>query len=339
MKTSLIITTINNSNKNIKLFDRGCKKKNWSLIIIGDRKTPKSFRLENGNFFSIDAQKNFKFRFAKICPENNYARKNIGYLYSIKNKSEIMIETDDDNTPKKNFFNDINIFHNVYKIKNKSWVNIYDIFLKKKTSTIWPRGLPLDEIFRNKIKVGNQRIKKKFLIQQGMAENNPDVDAIFRLINEKINIKFKNYKVSLGGALSPFNSQNTIWHNSIFELMYLPVTCSMRCTDIWRSLIALKLMKLNKKEILFFGTTMYQNRNQHNLINDFNLEIPIYLKDKFLIEKLNGIKLKKGLKNLPDNLKKCYKILIENKIFHKKELYYLNAWLKDCEKLRKKITL
>ena len=86
---------------------------------------------------------------------------------------------------------------------------------------------------------------------------------------KKINISFKNYKVSLGESLSSFNSQNTIWHKSLLPLMYLPVTCTMRCTDIWRSLIALQIMKINKFEILFFGTSMYQIRNKHDLNKDF----------------------------------------------------------------------
>ena len=55
------------------------------------------------------------------------------------------------------------------------------------------------------------------------------------LINEKINIKFKNnFFVSLEKAYSPFNSQNTIWFKEIFPLLYLPVSCSMRATDIIR---------------------------------------------------------------------------------------------------------
>ena len=44
--------------------------------------------------------------------------------------------------------------------------------------------------------------------------------------------------------------------------MYLPVTCTMRCTDIWRSLIALKILNNEGKKILFFGTTMFQKRNK-----------------------------------------------------------------------------
>ena len=80
-------------------------------------------------------------------------------------------------------------------IRNKSWVNIYEIF-NKKNNLIWPRGLPLDEIGKSKIKLEKKKKIKKFYLQQGVAEGNPDVDAIYRLINQKINIKFKNKKFS-----------------------------------------------------------------------------------------------------------------------------------------------
>ena len=331
MNSSLVITTINSPNQNIRLFDKGCKKNKWNLIIIGDKKSPKNFKINYGKYFSYQKQLNLKFNFAKICPPNNYARKNIGYLVSMKNNSDFIIETDDDNAPKKNFFGKIRLTHEVEEIKNNTWVNIYDLFLKNKSHKIWPRGIPLDEIFKNKIYINKNKKKKNFYLQQGVAENNPDVDAIFRLINEKINIKFKNYKVSLGDAKSTFNSQNTIWHKSIYKLMYLPSTCTMRCTDIWRSLIALNILRFNNMEILIYGTTMYQNRNLHNLMHDFQLELPMYLNSKHFNKILENIKIKKGTKFFDQNLIKIYKILIQKKFFDKKEMTYLKAWLKDCK--------
>ena len=76
-----------------------------------------------------------------------------------------------------------------------------------------------------------------------MCEGNPDVDAIYRILNKKINIKFtKNFKVSSGNAYMPLNSQNTVWFKKYFPLMYLPVTCNMRVTDIWRGIIALNII-------------------------------------------------------------------------------------------------
>ncbi len=176
-------------------------------------------------------------------------------------------------------------------------------------------------------------MNKNFLLQQGVSEINPDVDAIFRFSKKNINIKFKDFKVSLGKSLSPFNSQNTIWHKSLLPIMYLPVTCTMRCTDIWRSLIALKILQINNLEILFFGTTMYQIRNQHDLFKDFSDEIPAYLNNKKILNVINKIKLKKGKKFFSYNLKKCYDELVKNQIFISKEKKYINAWLEDCKKI------
>ncbi len=334
MKTSLVITTINSPNKNIRKFEDGCKKKSWKLVIIGDKKTPKNFKLNYGNFVSYQNQLKLKFNFSKICPANNYARKNIGYLISLQDNSNFIIETDDDNAPKKNYFKEIELKHKVNTILNKSWINIYDLFVKNKNKyKIWPRGIPLDELFKNKIKIDKIKKKKFFYLQQGVAENNPDVDAIFRLLNDKINVKFKNLKISLGNSRSTFNSQNTIWHRSLAKLMYLPVTCTMRCTDIWRSIIALQILKKNKLEILFFGTTMYQNRNIHNLMNDFNLEIPMYLNSKNIFNYIENLKIKKGEKYFEENLLKIYQRLIQKKIFEKSEINYLKAWLKDVNNL------
>ena len=96
--------------------------------------------------------------------------------------SELIVETDDDNCPKKNFFNKKTLSHKVNEIKNKSWVNIYDFFLKKKNN-IWPRGLPLDEINSTKILISKKKLNKNFFLQQGVCEKNP-TDAIYRLINK-----------------------------------------------------------------------------------------------------------------------------------------------------------
>ena len=333
MKISLVITTINKPNKNIKKLINLCKKNKSKLIIIGDKKTPKNFKIQYGFFYNTINQKKLDFNFSKICPYNSYARKNIGYLISIKDNIETIIETDDDNYPKNNFFNFLKPSYNVDEVDQKNWVNIYKKFLEKDLE-IWPRGLPLDKI-NHLPRFKKKKVKKKFFLKQGVCEGNPDVDAIYRLINDKIDIKFKdNYKFSLGKAFSPINSQNTIWSKKIFSLMYLPVSCTMRATDIWRGVIALNIILNDNLGVLIFGTTMKQNRNVHNLKNDLNEEIPLFkdVQNAFLI--LKKLKLKKGSENYTKNLLKSYKALIEHKIFDKRELKYLNAWIKDIRALK-----
>ena len=334
MKTCLIVTTINNVNKNIKKFVRKTKDKKWDFIVIGDKKTPVNFKINYGKFYSFLAQKKLNLTFAKVCPSNSYSRKNIGYLLAIQNKNEIIVETDDDNFPYDNFFYNKNLFHKAKKILNKTWVNVYDLFLSKKNSNIiWPRGLPLAHIHSHKIKLGKVLLEK-FYLQQGVCENNPDVDAIYRLANKTININFKkNIKFNLGNSINTFNSQNTIWFKKIFPLLYLPVTCPMRCTDIWRSLIALKILYNDSVKILYFGTTMTQRRNEHNLMKDFRDEIIMYLHNDEIYQYLDKMKLKKGEEHYLENLIKCYKMLISKKIINKKELFFLNAWVKDIKSI------
>ena len=87
MKTSVVVTTINKPNKNIKKLSHGSKSNKWDFIVIGDKKSPKKFSLKYGSYFSLKDQKKIKLKFPKICKQNNYARKNIGYLLAIKNKN------------------------------------------------------------------------------------------------------------------------------------------------------------------------------------------------------------------------------------------------------------
>ena len=192
--------------------------------------------------------------------------------------------------------------------------------------------MPLDRININP-KLKFKKVIKKFFLQQGVCDGNPDVDAIYRIMNKKINIKFKdNLSISLGKSLSPINSQNTIWFKKIFPLMYLPVTCTMRATDIWRGLITSNILLNDNLPILFFGTNMKQVRNIHNLINDLKQEMPLYKDISNAYNILKKLKLKKNTNFYLENLYKSYNILIDKKIFAKKELYYLKAWIKDIQK-------
>ena len=153
MKTGLVITTINQANKNIKNIDINCNSKKWDFCVIGDKKTPKDFKIKYGNYINPEFQKKLKFKFSKICPFNSYARKNIGYLILAKNRNDFIVETDDDNYPKKNFFR--NKSENKSKIFRRSIFTIKNIkkgekFSKNNIRVIRP-GYGLAPKYFNKI--------------------------------------------------------------------------------------------------------------------------------------------------------------------------------------------
>ncbi len=330
-KIALVITSINKPNMVIKKYHSMCYKNRVNFIIIGDKKTPQYSN--KYNFYNLKLQNNFNFTLNKSLPVNSYSRKNIGYLIAMQNKSKIILETDDDNYPKNTFFKNLELKKKIRLLSGPKWINIFEIFLKKNKSFIWPRGFPLDEINKtHKIKS-----KKKLItspIQQRLCDGNPDVDAIFRLTKKNRFYTFKNRNYALNNkSICPFNSQNTVWHEQCFPLMYLPSYCTMRATDIWRGFIALRVLKNYNWNLSFLNSTVIQNRNVHDLLDDFNLEYPVYKNTKILNETLNNIKLSNNKNHMLINFFRCYKQLVDKKILEKKELELVYKWINDISKI------
>ncbi len=331
MQTLIITSIANDKHTVLQQYAKEAKENNTEFILIGDKKTPQPFNLKNCNYFSTEQQENQGFKLAENLPYNHYARKNIGYLIAIKNGSKIIIETDDDNIPYTEFWNKRELFHKVKTTKNTDWVNIYSLFTDKKT---WTRGFPL-ELINTKKEINFTEKQAECPIQQGLADDNPDVDAAFRLTHE-LPVKFKpNLSFALGqNAISPFNSQNTTWFKQAFPLLYLPSYCSFRMTDIWRSFIAQRIAWACNWSVLYHSPTVFQERNEHNILKDFEDEIPGYLNNFKIMKTLQELNLKSGEENIFDNLMTIYKIMLKNKwITDKKELNLLENWIFDLQKL------
>jgi hypothetical protein len=325
--TFLIITSIANQDHPVlKKFAEETSKYKVPFIVIGDTKSPKEFNLTGCDFFSIERQQMLKFKLSKILPLKHYARKNLGYLIAISREAEVIIETDDDNLPLEDFWNKRTKNVNAHLVYNKGWVNVYKHFTE---THIWPRGFSLENILDEFPTFE----KTQFIdcpIQQGLADENPDVDAIYRLTLPLPIIFNKTTSVALGtNSICPFNSQNTTWFKEAFPLLYLPSYCSFRMTDIWRSFVAQRIAWSCGWPILFHQSTVWQERNEHNLMNDFRDEISGYSNNAFIMKVLLDLELKQGVDNIPNNMIMCYKKLIELKLVGEDELNLLNAWLDD----------
>jgi hypothetical protein len=215
-------------------------------------------------------------------------------------------------------------------MENKGFINIYQLYTKLK---IWPRGLPLNLISTDfNLKKLIQKKQCKVGIWQGLADGDPDVDAVYRLTNNKTCF-FKNRKpIVLGfGTISPFNSQNTIIRKELFPLLYLPAYVTFRFTDILRSLIAQPIMWLNDYHLGFTNATVVQKRNPHDYMKDFIAEMPMYEHSETVIELISKTISKS--KDISCNLYDAYKALLQKDIVCKNELITLEAWLTDISKL------
>lgn len=337
-KTAIVVTSIFHPNKSLLTLADGAKKNSWQFIIIGDVSSPKDFYLEGASYYDIAAQKRLRWKLASLCPERHYTRKNIGYLVAMAEGCNVIVETDDDNVPNEEFWLPRQEMISGKEIRGTGWINIYSLFTKKR---IWPRGFPLEEIHQNKIKldIGNVASKIYSPIQQGLADENPDVDAVFRMTHD-LPITFeKNGNYHLGrGVWCPFNSQNTTWFRDAFPLLYLPSFCSFRMTDIWRSLVAQRVIWECGWQLLFHNATVLQERNEHNLIRDFEQEVPGYVNNNRIRQLLDDVKLKSGGDHIASNMIRCYEELIKNHIISdRKELDLLSAWFEDIQTMNKDV--
>jgi hypothetical protein len=331
-KTFLVITSIANSdNQALCDYAEKAKKNNVSFIVVGDTKSPKDFQLDGCDFYSIERQKALDFLLLKTLPEKHYARKNMGYLQAIRQGAEVIIETDDDNFAYDDFWANREKMPTGRLYQNAGWVNVYRLFSDK---NIWPRGFSLEHV--QKVQEASM-LEERVLcpIQQGLADVNPDVDALYRLV-EPLPVTFEKAAGVVLGTRSwcPFNSQNTTWFKEAFPLMYLPSYCSFRMTDIWRSFVAQRICWENDWGVLFHNATVWQERNEHDLIRDFTDELSGYLHNNDLVQNLERLALKSGANHIPYNLRTCYSMLAEKNMVDKKELALLDAWLNDLSLIK-----
>ena len=324
---AIVITTIFDPTSAVKKFVENGEAE---VFIVGDKKTPRNWSYTGTRYISIENQEDCNFSLGKRMPYNHYCRKMIGYLWAIKEGAEFIADSDDDNEPYKDWkFPDFEGIYSCVKEDN-GFVNVYQWFTEQK---IWPRGLPLQLINNDATWASNtEKRQVKIGVWQGLADEDPDVDAIYRLTDGRPCFFEKKDSIVLAkGTLCPFNTQNTFIRKELFPLMYLPTYVTFRYTDILRGLVAQPIMWLYDYLVGFTSATVIQKRNPHDFFNDFLSEIPMYQTTEKVIELVSKSIFSKN--SIYDNLYNSYVSLLNAQIVEKKELENLEAWIADIQKI------
>lgn len=302
-----------------------------SFILIGDSGSPAEFSLRGCDYYSLQRQLEAGFRLAEKIPTRHYSRKNLGYLLAIRQGAGVIVETDDDNRPYDGFWSRRSLRLRTSLQRGHGWNNVYRYFTRE---SVWPRGFPLDRLCDPNVTLQPTVEEVDCPIQQGLADGSPDVDAVWRLTSDHVLDFDKDLHVALGtGVWCPFNSQNTTWFEVAFPLMYLPSLCSFRMTDIWRSFVAQRICWENGWHLYFHSPTARQERNVHDLMDDFRQEIPGYLHNAEIASLLDSLSLREGREAIAENLRICYESLVSAALLSADELPLLEAWLADIADL------
>ena len=197
MNKFIVTTTINSPTEATLKF---ALEKEWTLIVVGDLKTPHElYQNLNCIYLHPDDQKRKFPKLSEIIGWKTIQRRNIGFIEA-------------------------------YNLDPLSVTN---------SNFLWHRGYPVELISsrRQVKKIG--RVTRKVLVQADLWNGDPDIDALARLtfMPEVSFPEIVNPYCS--DNISPFNSQNTFLSRDIFPY-YSVLPFIGRMDDIWGSYILQK---------------------------------------------------------------------------------------------------
>ncbi len=361
------LTTIQPPTEEVRKLNAAVRQQGGHLVVAGDRKGPAEWPLQDCDFLSLEGQKESGFELTRGLPENHYTRKNIAYLQAIRSGATCIYETDDDNAPMEHWVLRSQNVSKARKIESVSacqpfskcsedpdssgslsgfpsqWINVYRYFTNDKS--IWPRGLPLVEV-QNDLSACQPFSKRsedpdssgslsdaplQAPIQQGLVNGSPDVDAIWRLTQDRpFDFDQEDSLWLAPGQWCPFNTQSTWWFPIAYPLLYIPSYCSFRMCDIWKSFVAQRCLWAMGFGIVFHAPEVVQKRNEHNLMKDFEDEVPGYLNNARIADVLSKL----SLSGVPAvDMQTCYSALVVEGFFPETELTLLDRWLVDIRNI------
>lgn len=313
MKTAITLTTIHKPvvlkvlAENIRNFGHT----DVAFVIVGDKKTPvgvgpycHSLEQEYSipfHYFDCDFQVKYLKRFPdldKHIPFNSFARRNIGDLYVFEEGFSTVIRIDDDNFPTGDDFIG---FHSVVGREQEmqvvtakdGWFNICEQLVDHENIPCYPRGFPYSQRWKKTaVSVETRTIRPA--LNAGLWLGDPDVDAITRLTKP---INAVSFKETLGqqfalnsGTWSPINTQNTSYDRRLIPAAFVSPFVG-RYDDIWSGYVLRKIMDHLGDTVSYGRPLLKQDRNQHNLWKDLELEMNGNLYTDHLLQCLNEITL------------------------------------------------
>ncbi len=304
----------------------------WCLVVVeaGDIKGPSSatYPIQNNNgnndtktvvLLSRERQEELeKYFFVKLLtPWNHFlARKNIAYLYAIANGAQFIWDFDDNMLfPNQTLSRYTDNHHHqehhtttvlVAELQNATECGVFNPYPFFRPSDevgtiIWPRGYPLDKINAAECQLKHHYCTRnvsshKIGIYQSVADQNPDVDAIYHL-TRSLPVTFRgpveDHPVLVPPhTMSPMNAQASLVSRIAMWSLFLPATTTTgRVSDIWRSYIAQTLASKCDILVTFVGPHVIisqdRNNNAHtSYLADLKAEQQLYERSGSLVSYL-----------------------------------------------------
>jgi len=254
----IVTTTINSPTEATKKY---AQMHGWDFLVVGDKKTPHS-EYDSYMYLHPEEQEKLDKSLSDMIGWGCIQRRNLGFVYALKNGYDYIATVDDDNIPYDNwgeFYTpqEVDVFSTKFKFFDPLSVTTYN--------HLWHRGFPIQYVNKKNEVTKSRKFFEKFDVQANLWNGDPDVDAICRMIHAP-ECTFTNSWYTTD-CITPFNSQNTIVSKDALK-HYFMFDKVGRMDDIFGSYI------LQKKgfSVVFGPPTVYQDRNEHDLTIDMKKE-------------------------------------------------------------------
>ncbi|HOO51135.1 MAG TPA: hypothetical protein PLK94_07615 [Alphaproteobacteria bacterium] len=262
MNKVIVTTTIQSPTRAIEKFD---SLQGWTLVVAGDLKTPKDYKLTNGIYLSPKDQEKRCKELSDAIGWNNHARRNFGNIWARDLDADIIAVVDDDNIPLDGWGENLLVGKEAEVNFYKPAADAFDPVGATNYPQLWHRGYPLQLLSHREYEdCSRKNITPD--IQADFWNGDPDVDAMCRMIYSP-ECKFKEEYFPMASCKpAPFNSQNIfISKTALADYFVLPhVSPRGRMGDIW---ISYHMQSLGYK-VVFCAPSVYQARNPHDLTVD-----------------------------------------------------------------------
>ena len=259
----IVTTTINPVTEAIERFQT---LDNWYLIVVGDKKTPPDYHLERGTYVSCADQEKRDKELAEAIGWNCIQRRNFGLLWAHDMGADVVALVDDDNIPYQGWGEDLLVGRNVEANYYATDLPAFDPVGATNEAPLWHRGYPLPLLAQRTYSTPDMRSVRAD-IQADFWDGDPDIDAICRM-EHRPQCKFDPGLFPIASnKMSPFNSQNTFLHAGVLPDYFLFPHVG-RMDDIW----AAYYVQAKGFRVVYGKASVYQRRNEHDLIRDMKAE-------------------------------------------------------------------
>ncbi len=263
MKKIIVTTTINPPTEAVVKFDA---MSGWEMIVIGDLKTPKDYKLKRGLYVTPAEQEKLDPELSKALGWNCIQRRNFGLLMAYKAGADIVAVIDDDNIPLENWGKDVAVGSEIEVNYYTESLPVFDPVGATNYPNLWHRGYPPQLLAKRNYGKPSRR-KVKVDVQANFWNGDPDIDAICRMEHAPECTFDGKFFPMAADKPAPFNSQNTFLSREVLKDYFLWPLIG-RMDDIW----AAYYVQAKGKRVVYGAATVYQQRNVHDLTVDMRNE-------------------------------------------------------------------